>query len=85
MANKNLQFKRQRIINLESGSYIFRSDHGGDIKYWAWVIEPVVKDRSQCYKWNKLPKSKRSSKKGDVILFDLENPPRTVSYLPILD
>ena len=87
MARKNIFFPRQGIINLESGSYIFRDDVHAEQKYWAWKIEPVIdiSDRSQCYKWNKIPKSKRSSKKGDVILFDVDNPPRTLSWNPFLD
>jgi len=85
MAFTILRIKPQGIISLESGDYVFRSDHCGEIKYWAWKIEPVCTDRSQCYKWEKLPRPKKSLFKGDVVLFDLENPPRTVSYLQILE
>lgn len=86
MVNKNLQFPIQGIIRLESGDYVFRGDVYAEQKYFAWMIEHEdITDRSQCYKWTKLPRSKRSSLKGDVILFNIDNPPRTVSYLPILE
>jgi hypothetical protein len=79
--------KPQGIIELESGDYLFRSDHGGEIKYWAWKIENTIpiSERSQCYKWNKLPKPKRSLKLGHVELFKFDNPPRTLRYIPQLD
>jgi len=84
--NKTLRIKNQGFISLESGDYIFRTDHCGEIKYWAWKIEyENITDRSVCYKWNKLPKSKKNSLKGHVTLFNLDNPPPTISYLPILD
>ena len=86
MVNKNLQFRRQGIISLESGRYIFRGDVTDHHKYWAWLIEHEnITDRSMCYKWSKLPKSKKNSLKGHVELFDLDFPPRTVKYLPQLD
>lgn len=87
MDRKNLQFARQGIINLESGSYIFRGDVFSEQKYWAWKIEPVldIGGRSQCYKWEKLPRSKKTSGKGDVVLFNIDNPPRTISWTPLLD
>jgi hypothetical protein len=86
MASKNLQFRRQGIISLESGDYIFRGDVTDHHKYWAWLIEYIdITDRSQCYKWIKLPKSKKNSLNGHVELFDLDFPPRTVRYLPQLD
>ena len=84
--NKNTQFPIQGLINLESGLYLFRGDVIDHHKYWAWKIEhDNITDRSMCYKWAKLPKSKKSSMKGDVILFNLDDPPPTVPYLPILE
>ena len=78
---------RQGIISLESGDYLFRADHCGEIKYWAWRIEHdiPISDRSQCYKWGKLPRSKKSALKGHVELFNIDNPPRTLRYIPLLD
>lgn len=69
----------QGIINLRNGSYIFRDDVYSEYKYYAWRIEHNnITDRVQCHKWNVLPD-------GGVILFDVDNPPRTIPYLPILD
>lgn len=86
MDNKNTQFPIQGLINLESGTYLFRGDTFSDHKYWAWKIEhDNLTDRYQCHKWSKLPRSKRKSMKGDVILFNLDDPPPTVPYMPILE
>jgi len=82
-----LSIKIQGIISLESGDYLFRGDHCGEIKYWAWKIEPIISisERSQCFKWDKLPRPKRSLKTGHIELFNFDNPPRTVRYIPLLD
>jgi hypothetical protein len=86
MAFRSLCIKSQGIISLESGDYLFRDDHCGEIKFWAWKIEhDNITDRAQCYKWNKLPKPKKSLKLGHVTLFNMDDPPRTIPYLPILD
>jgi hypothetical protein len=79
--------KIQGIISLESGDYLFRSDHCGEVKYWAWKIESdiTISERSQCYKWTKLPRSKKSSFAGHIELFNFDNPPRTLRYIPQLD
>jgi hypothetical protein len=75
------------IISLESGDYLFRGDHCGEIKYWAWRIDNTISisERSQCFKWSKLPRPKRSVKEGHIELFNLDNPPRTLRYIPQLD
>jgi hypothetical protein len=59
--------------------YVFRDDHGyGPPKFWAWCIDDVpVKGRVMCHKWPKRPD-------GELVLFDLDEPPATVSYIPLL-
>jgi len=84
--NKNHQFPIQGIISLESGDYLFRGDVYADQKYFAWMIEhDNLTDRVKCHKWTKLPRPKKKLLKGDVILFNVDDPPRTIPWLPILD
>ena len=65
------------IITINKTSYIFRDDTGFS-GIFAWNIHAVVVcDRIQCHKWNKLPK-------GYIEVFDIDNPPETVRYIPIL-
>jgi hypothetical protein len=89
MAGKNLQFKRMGILTIESGSYLFRNDHCSEKGIWAWKIEKEIpiSDRCQTHKWKKLPRclGKKKNQKSSAVLFDLDNQPRTVSYLPLLD
>ena len=61
-------------------TYIFRNDHAFDSReFWAWDIhDPAPAGRIVTHKWTKLPK-------GFVTLFDLDNPPETVGYIPILN
>lgn len=53
--------------------YIFRYHDG---EWWAWDIHSNP-CRGMSHKWGKLPK-------GYVTKFDIDNPPKTVSYQPIL-
>ena len=64
------------IIQLKTGTYLFRNDHGYNKGFWAWSIYDI--DKTTCHKWNKLPKH------GIIQLFDIDNPPPTVLYLPCL-
>jgi hypothetical protein len=57
-------------------TYIFREDDFSLGGFVAWDIYDL-KHRYGRERWNKLPA-------GDVILFDIDNPPATVSYFPAL-
>ena len=67
------------ILKTKNGTYIFRDDHGFEPGIWAWNIhdELGISDHIIVHKWDQLPK-------GEVILFDIESPPNTIPYLPIL-
>lgn len=71
----NMSKGLQGIIVTKTGTYLFRDDHGHDPCIWAWNIhdDPT---RGKTHKWDKLPN-------GDVVLFDIDNPPETVSYIPL--
>lgn len=66
------------IIKIDQKSYLFRSDHGHGSDIWAWDLHADSGQHVQTFKWKKLPA-------GELILFDPDNPPRTVSYNPLLD
>lgn len=70
----------QGLIITKSGkTYLFRDDHGHDPCFWAWDIhENGEGDRLVTHKWKKLPKQ------SFVCEFDLEKPPKTVSFIPII-
>ena len=63
------------LLITEKKIYIFRTDTLDD-KIWAWDIHND-KQHEQCYKWDKMPK-------GEIITFDIDNPPQTVPFLPTL-
>lgn len=66
------------LIYRESGTYIFRDDHGHEPGIWAWNIHDDY-DRATVHKWGKIPR-------GSVVeLFDVDNPPETVRFLPLLN
>ena len=66
------------IIQIGSGKYIFRDDHAHEPSIWAWGVHSDY-SRSKVHKWNKIPNN------ANVELFDIDNPPSTVSYQPLLD
>jgi len=67
------------IIHIKSGSYLFRDDHGYSPIIFAWDIHaPIENDRVVCSKWGKLPKRYIAE------FFNIDNPPQTVSYQPLL-
>ena len=64
----------QGLIITKNGKFVFRWH---ETEYWAWEIHDCS-IRGVTYKWEKLPN-------GEVFLFDIDCPPQTVSYLPILN
>ena len=65
------------LIQIEDRFYVFRDDSGyGGV--WAWNIhDDIVAGHIQTHKWPRLPK-------GIVTEFDVDDPPVTVSYVPVL-
>ena len=67
------------LITIKGKQYIFRNDHGFGNEFWAWNIhEKTYADRITTHKWEKLPK-------GYVEIFDIENPPETVRFIPLIN
>lgn len=64
---------------LNGQEYLFRSDHAhGDGVVWAWRVDGDY-DTAMTHKWNKMPK-------GAVVeYFDMDVPPQTVKYNPLID
>jgi len=62
------------LIETENGKFVFRFHQN---EFWAWNIYDNY-SRAMTYKWKTLPK-------GFITWFDIDNPPKTVSFLPILD
>lgn len=58
---------------------IMRSDHGFKACYWAWSLNGIIDPggRARTYKWKCLPK-------GCVTIFNIDSPPDTVSWNPLL-
>lgn len=66
------------LIHTRKGSFIFRDDHAHDPGIWAWNIhDPHIHWRLTTHKWQSMPK-------GIIVYFDIDNPPATVSYQPII-
>jgi hypothetical protein len=63
------------LITIKGIKYVFRDDV--DDVILAWEIHSDY-SRGMTHKWGGLPE-------GPIELFDIDNPPRTVSYLPILN
>ena len=69
----------QGLITIRGTQYFFRTDHGYEPGIWAWrTHEGDYYRRSQTYKWDRLPKG------AIVEAFNVERPPATVSYIPVL-
>ena len=62
--------------------YLIRNDSGYGNDIWAWDIYQDAGLHVAVTKWKKLPKGKP---RNHVELFDLDDPPRTVSWQPLLD
>lgn len=66
------------LLTARSGTkFIIRPDETGDFAFLGWEIDSDY-NRGQTHKWRELPK-------GDIEWFDVDNPPQTVSYQPIID
>lgn len=65
------------LLKRNGHTYIFRDDHAHKKEIWAWDTKDDY-SRAMVHKWRKLPA-------GEVELFDIDNPPQTVSYQPLLD
>ena len=67
----------QGIIRIRDKRYLFRPNEmfTGII---SWDIDIEISSRPGCHKWAKLPR------RCVLELFELDNPPATVSYLPLL-
>ena len=66
----------QGLIKTKNGTYIFRDDIAADHKYFAWNIYDDY-SRGMTHKWNKLPN-------GYIDIFNVDNPPKTISFIPII-
>lgn len=65
------------ILTIKSGTYIFRDDHAHGDFIWAWNIHDDY-DRAKVHKWNKIPNN------ATIELFNIDSPPSTVNYQPLL-
>lgn len=65
------------ILTINSGTYIFRDDHAHGDVIWAWNIKDEY-SRAKTHKWEQIPNN------AQVEFFDIDNPPQTVSYQPLL-
>lgn len=68
----------QGMVELKSGTYIFRDDHAHGEDLWAWDIHDEDWDKAMVHKWGKMPR------RAVVHLFDMDDPPETVPYIPLL-
>lgn len=65
------------LLYLNGKTYFFRDDSGyGGV--WAWDIYEWHGCHVTTHKWPRMPR------KSVVELFDVENPPQTVRYIPIM-
>lgn len=71
--------KYEGLIRTKNGTFVFRPNpHGQGFVAWnIYELGSSVCDRATCHKWTSLPK-------GEIILFNLDNPPKTITYLPCL-
>jgi len=68
----------QGILYLKNHRYLFTTDTHHDDNVVAWMIDIDVPQRQQRYLWERVPVG------GVVELFDFDNPPATVGYIPLL-
>ena len=67
------------LIITNNKSFVFRTDVTDGSFMWAWNSHDMqTNDRVQTHKFNCFPK-------GDIISFDIDSPPQTVSYQSLLD
>ena len=70
-------FIMEGIIERKGKRYLFRDDDGNFIGFVGWDIDKVG-FKIPRNKWEQLPRN------SHVELFSLDNPPATVSYVPLL-
>jgi hypothetical protein len=66
------------ILYYKDERYLISNNHGHGKMWWAWKIETDIKNKPYTFKWKKIPRS------GYLEVFDFENIPPTVSFLPLL-
>ena len=78
LLKENIESNIMGLLSARSGTkFIIRPDETGDFNFLGWEIDSDY-NRGQTHKWNELPK-------GDIEWFDVDNPPETVGYQPIID
>lgn len=71
--------KRKGLLELNGDVYVFRNDHAHKKSIWAWKIHDDY-DKGMVYKWLKMPR------KAKILhLFDIDDPPPTAPFIPILN
>jgi hypothetical protein len=65
------------LLLRKNKQYIFTDEHGFGDEIWAWDIDGDY-DRGKRHIWKVFPK-------GTVIQFDIDNPPDTMPFIPILN
>ena len=71
-----------KVITKKNKSFLFTTNsyHGHDSKIWAWDMynDGGFTGRTPLHKWDNFPKG------STVIWFDIDNPPKTVGFIPTL-
>ena len=65
------------LTTTKGNQFIFRTDNQNGNEILAWNVRDDY-TRGMTHKWQKMPA-------GVVELFDIDNPPKTVRYLTILN
>ncbi len=66
-------------IIVNNKKYIFRTDHGHGNDIWAWDYYDENYDSATVHKWKVMPKNHQ------IEYFNIETPPQTVSYNPLIN
>jgi len=65
-------------ITIKNKTYVFRDDHGHGDGIWAWDIQDDY-TKGMTHKWSGFPNG------SEVIFFDIDNPPQTIPFIPIIN
>lgn len=68
--------KESGILRRKGKRYLFIKHYDLPFKYLAWDIDDSS-HKTPRQRWKKLPK-------GEIELFDTDNPPKTVKYITLL-